>query len=119
MAISVTVNSNTGSYQGGTYNIGPLTIVSAFASLQVNSLTFGSAMFISTTGPAGAYGVVIEPPANSLVNLTLKGITGDTGLPTFMNTPQILTFGTPSSASTVGITSAAQVTAGVVTLTWF
>jgi hypothetical protein len=119
MAVSVTLNSNTGTFQGGTFNLGPLTIISAFTSLEILSLTFASATFISTTGPAGAYGVLVEPPSNNLVNLTLKGITGDTGLPTFTNTPQLLTFGTPANAQTVGITSAAQVTAGVVTLTFF
>ena len=118
MTVSVTISSNSGTYQGGSFNLGPLVVASQFASLQVNSLTFGSATFISTTGPAGAYGCLIEPPAGNLVGLTLKGVTGDTGIPIAANQPQLITFQTPSSANVIGLTSAGAIT-GVVTLTWF
>ena len=115
MTVSVTISSNSGTYQGGSFNLGPLVVASQFASLQVDSLTFGSATFISTTGPAGAYGCLIEPPAGNLVGLTLKGVTGDTGIPIAAN---LITFQTPSSANVIGLTSAGAIT-GVVTLTWF
>ena len=118
MTVSVTISSNTGTYQGGSFTLGPLVIPSSFPSLQVNSLTFGSGTFISTTGPAGAYGVLIEPPAGNLVGLTLKGITGDTGIPIASNLPTLIPFGTPTNQNTVGLTSANAIT-GVVTLTFF
>lgn len=118
MTVSVTINSNTGTFQGGTFQIGPLTIVSAFASMAANSLTFGSATFITTSSPAGAYAVLIEPPANNLVSLTLKGITGDTGIPIASNMPTLIPFFNPTIANAVGLTSGGAI-AGVVTLTFF
>ena len=119
MPINVNISSNTGTFQGGSYTLGPLNIPSVFTSLQVNSLTFGSGTFISTSSPAGAYGVLIEPPSNNLIQLTLKGITGDTGIPIAANLPTLLTFFAPASANAVGLTSSAAVTTGVVTLTFF
>lgn len=118
MTVSVTISSGTGTYQGGTFQIGPLTIASTFASLQVNSLTFSGASFISTTGPAGAFGCLIEPPSTNLIQLTLKGITGDTGIPIAANMPTLVTFFNPAIANTVGLTSAGAIS-GVVTLTFF
>ncbi len=111
-----------GTYQGGTYQLGgaasPLTITSSFTSVQINSLTFGSATFITTNSPAGSFGVLIEPPAGNLVALTLKGVTGDTGIPIATNLPTLLSFGTPASANAVGLTSGGAIV-GVVTLSFF
>lgn len=118
MPISVQITSNGGTYQGGSYIIGPLTISSTFTSVQINSVVFGSATFISTSSPAGAVGCVIEPPASNLVGLTLKGITGDTGIPIASNQPTVISFFNPAIANAVGLTSAAGIT-GVVTLTFF
>ncbi len=122
MPIAVSISSSLGTYQGGAYQLGgvgaPLTITSTFASVQINSLTFGSATFISTNSPAGSFGVLIEPPAGNLVALTLKGITGDTGIPIATNLPTLISFGTPSSANAVGLTSGGAIV-GVVSLTFF
>jgi hypothetical protein len=119
MPINITISSTTGTYPGGTYQIGPLQVPSAFPSLQVNAVSFGSGTFVSTTGPVGAYGCLIEPPAGNAVALTLKGLTSDTGIPISPNLPQLLTFTTPGAPNIVGIASAAAVTAGLVTLTFF
>lgn len=122
MPIAVSISSNLGTYQGGAYQLGPggspLTISSTFTSVQINSLTFGSGTFISTTGPAGAFGVLIEPPSGNLVQLTLKGITGDTGIPIASNAPTLIPFFNPATTNTIGLTSASAIT-GVVTLTFF
>lgn len=122
MTVAVTISSNLGTYQGGTFQLGgpssPLTITSSFPSLQVNSLSFASAEFLSQAGPAGSYGVLIEPPAGNLVGLTLKGVTGDTGIAIATNLPTLIPFGTPASANTVGLTSAGAIV-GVVSLTFF
>lgn len=119
MTVAVTISSNTGSFQGGNFTLSPNIISSAFTSVQVNSLTFGSGTFISTTGPVGAYGVLIEPPSNNLIQLTLKGITGDTGIPIGTNVPTLIPFFNPAVTNAIGLTSAAAITAGVVTLTFF
>lgn len=118
MPITVTIQSNQGTFQGGNYQIASLSIPSTFTSLQVNSLTFGSGTFISTTGPVGAVGVIIDPPNSNLVQLTLKGITGDTGIPLTANLSAVIPFFNPAVANTIGLTSASAIS-GVVTLTWF
>lgn len=117
MTVAVTIGSNTGTYQGGTFVIGPLTISSTFTSLQVNSVVNPSTFF-STTGPAGAYGVLIEPPAGNSVQLTLKGVTGDTGIPISASNPTLIPFFNPAVANSVGLTPASAI-AGTVTLTFF
>lgn len=118
MTVSITIASTTGSYQGGTFTLGPIVGTSTYVSLQVNNITFNSGTFISTTGPAGANGILIEPPAGNVVQLTLKGITGDTGIPLAGNQPALFWFFTPSSANTVGLTAASAIS-GPVTLSWF
>jgi hypothetical protein len=118
MTVNLNIQSNTGTYQGGTFQLGPLTISSAFASLQVVSITFGSGTFINTASPAGAYACIIEPPANNLIQLTLKGVMGDTGIPIAANLPTIIPFFNPAVANNVGLTSANAIN-GVVTLTFF
>lgn len=119
MPIVVTISSNQGTYEGGTYSVGPnVQIQSAFSSVQINSLTFGSGTFITTSGPAGAYGCLIVPPTGNLQTLTLKGITGDTGIPISSSQPTLLSFSVPSSSNAVGLTSGGAIT-GVVTLTFF
>ncbi len=119
MTVNLTLQSNTGQYQGGTFQLGPTNIPSAFASLAVESLTFGSATFISTTAPQGAYACLIEPPANNLVSLTLKGITGDTGIPISANLPCVIPFFDPTSTMNVIGLASAGIINGVVTLTFF
>jgi hypothetical protein len=61
--------------------------------------------FNSITVPSGATGCVITPPAGNAVALTLKGVTGDTGIPMHPTFPTIPMFAT--SATTFGITAAA------------
>lgn len=118
MTVAVTISSNQGTYQGGSFVLGPVSITSSFNSLAVNSLTFSGASFISTPSPIGAFGVLIEPPAGNLIQLTLKGITGDTGIPLASNLPTLIPFFNPAIANNVGLTSAGAIS-GVVTLTFF
>ncbi len=122
MPIAVSISSNLGTYQGGVYQLGapaaPLPITSTYTSVQINSLTFGSATFISTNSPAGSFGVLIQPPASNLIRLTLKGITGDTGIPLSPNLPTLIPFFDPTAANAVGLTSAGAIV-GPTTLSFF
>jgi hypothetical protein len=118
MTVQLSMTSNTGTFQGGTFTIGPLVINSTFSSLQVNALTFGSGTFISTSSPAGSFGVIIDPPSSNQVQLTLKGVTGDTGIPIAPNLPTVIPFYNVVVANAVGLTSASSIT-GNVTLTFF
>jgi hypothetical protein len=61
---------------------------------------------------------VITPPATNLVALTLKGITGDTGISLQTNQAALITFNSPSSPAAFGLTAAAAIS-GVVELSFF
>lgn len=58
--------------------------------------------FTAVAIPAGATGCIITPPPSNLIALTLKGVTGDTGIGMHLTNPQILTFA--AGATTFGIT---------------
>lgn len=53
------------------------------------------------TLPTQAIGVVIIPPSTNTNAITLKGVTGDTGIAISPNTPTLLTFATVPPASFV------------------
>jgi hypothetical protein len=118
MPIAVTISSNLGSFQGGTYTIGPMIVSSAFPSKQSNSLTFTGPGYQGVDGPQGATGVVIVPPASNLVAIQLKGAQTDIGIPIASNQPTLIPFGTPTIVNGVGLESAGPI-AGVVTCTFF
>lgn len=114
----LTISSSTISYPAGTTTVGPLQVNAPNPVLQVNELNFLSATFISTAGPVGATFCVIVPPSGSIIQLTLKGITGDTGIPISASMPSVITFFSNSVANGIGLASAAAIPAGPVTLTW-
>lgn len=58
------------------------------------------------TPPTGAKGVTILFPAGNLVLVTLKGVTGDTGIVLHLTDPT--SFGINSAASTFVLTAAAE-----------
>lgn len=59
------------------------------------------------TVPTGATGVLIVPPASNAVTLTLKGVTGDTGIAVGLISPIFLSL---NSVSTFVITAGSAVT---------
>lgn len=67
-----------------------------------------SSGFNSIAVPTGATGLLIVPPSGNTVSLTLKGITGDTGLRIHNTDPTSLAL--HSSTTTVGITTSGTVT---------
>lgn len=84
----------------------------------VNELINLSSGFNSLTIPKGGStqptAVTIIPPAANTVALTLKGVTGDTGIPIHLTDPT--TIAIPSSSTTIGITAAS--TCNGVRLIW-
>ena len=60
------------------------------------------------TPPAGSQAVTIKPPTGNVVTLTLKGVTGDTGVGLHLTDPS--SFGIASAASTFVITASSTVT---------
>lgn len=119
MAGSLTITSNTISNSAGdSLVIGPVLISAASPVLQITALTFTSGTFITTSGPVGATVCMISPPSSNLIQLTLKGVTGDTGIPISANQPTVIPFFNTAIANSVGLTSANAIS-GVVTLTFF
>lgn len=77
------------------------------ATLQTLSLTTGANTISASNCPAIAQagGVVLIPPASNVVTMTLKGITGDTGIPLSLTAPTVWTFPTTPPTSFVLTTS--------------
>lgn len=71
------------------------TIVTPVDSRSLLSLASGAN---TITVPAGATFLVISPPTtNTTITLTLKGVTGDTGVQIAKATPTVLSLGTVST----------------------
>jgi hypothetical protein len=58
--------------------------------LDVRNLYTFAAGFTAVPVPTGATVAIIIPPAANAVTITLKGITGDTGIPLSVNTPSVI-----------------------------
>lgn len=125
MAGTLTIGSSTITGQSGsngvssTKVIGPLTIQASNPIIQVQDVSFSSASFQNFTPPFGATAVVIVPPSNNLIGLTLKGVTGDTGIPLSTNFPTVISLAVPAGQSAAfGLTSAGAIV-GVIELNYF
>lgn len=64
--------------------------------------------FNSVPVPTGAKAVTIIPPSGNTVTLTLKGITGDTGVGLHLTDPTSI--GLATGVTTIGITTSGTVT---------
>lgn len=61
--------------------------------------------FAAVAVPTGYSGVLIIPPSANVNTITLKGITGDTGVPLSPSQPSAIALGT--GVTTIGITTSA------------
>ncbi len=116
MAGYITVLSSQVTGQSGSKYVGSLTINAANQILQVDDFTFNSAQYIAITPPVLATIAVICPPSANLVSLTLKGVTGDTGIAISPFQASIITFPAGSS-SNFGLLSGGAIT-GVVEISY-
>ena len=85
----------TGTQQGGNtgnrnYPSASIVNTSAVESVVVQAL---SAVYTAITAPAGSLGVYILPIGNTQT-ITLKGVTGDTGIALSKTNPSVLAFDT-------------------------
>ena len=69
------------------------------------------------TVPAGASGCCIIPPSANTVALTLKGVTGDTGVAIAPAAPSVLAF--PASPPASFVITAASLTTGSTEISFF
>jgi hypothetical protein len=81
-----------------------LTLNNSAASGQTQFVTLASG-FQTVSVPAGAVWCIVVPPAGNTTSITLKGITGDTGVVLHPSQPSIIALG--SSQTTIGITAGA------------
>lgn len=92
-----------------------------FSQAMANSSGNFPGSFVLATGfnsiaiPATAVGVIIVPPPGSAITKTLKGITGDTGLPVDPANPTMLKW-TAGQNATFGITASGAETIGLLWL---
>ena len=67
-----------------------------------------SSGFNSITVPSGSKSVTLVPPSGNTVTLTLKGVTGDTGIGLHLTDPTVIALAT--AQATIGITTSSTVT---------
>lgn len=78
------------------------------------TLASGANTITAPTGGSTVQGVTIIPPADNTVVLTLKGVSGDTGIPLHLTDPTSIAL--PSTVTTFVINAASACTG--VRLTW-
>lgn len=100
VASTTSIAANTDGY----YEVLAVTLASGYNSIAV---------------PSWAIGVQIIPPSTNTEGLTLKGATGDTGVPINVATPTGPIVFPASPPATIGITAAGAVTAGPVFFRFF
>ncbi len=92
----------------GSLTVGPITVTGSNTPTIVNTTLTSGANTI--TVPSGAVACVITPPSGNGVALTLKGVTGDTGVHISQTTPSLIVFDGSNLPSTFVITAASLTT---------
>ena len=92
----------------GTETVGAAANANSAGSIEIKTLSSGFNTITIPTGGTVPTAVTIIPPAANLTAITLKGITGDTGVPLHLTDPS--SFSLPSSSTTFGITTGAAIT---------
>jgi hypothetical protein len=112
----VAISGNINNVPQGTTAIGPLTIAATSSNLfSITNVVLGSGANTITV-PSWAVGVLIQPPSGNTQTLTLKGVTGDTGVAISETGPTLLSFTTPPSTFVV---TAGGATTGDTSFTFF
>lgn len=99
-AVTVTATLNSGTTTNKQY--GPVTFQNVSANEQTTNVAVGTNTTITVPAtPLQATGVVIIPPTNNANALTLKGVSGDTGIAISPVAPTFIPFATSPPASFV------------------
>jgi hypothetical protein len=87
MAGNVTVSGFLSGVPFGQVNVGPFSLaMNAGNNLQMTNITLASGANTITV-PTWAVGMLIIPTVTNVTGLTLKGVTGDTGIPLSPSNP--------------------------------
>lgn len=100
----------------GTIQVGPLTIAANTAN-ELYIATYTLASGANTINVPASVGALIEPDPSNTVGLTLKGVTGDTGITISHITPTLLTW--PAVSPATFVLTAASVFSTVTSITFF
>ena len=98
-------------YTGDTVGVQTGTAATNAASpgtMELKTLASGFNTITLPTGGSTVVGCMIIPPTGNVVTLTLKGVTGDTGVPLHLTDPTVLAFA--SGTTTFGLTTSATLT---------
>lgn len=99
----------TGTFSGGAINPSlsiPAITTTAQSIEQVTTLSSG-ANTISV--PSGSTSAIIVPPSGNTVGITLKGVTGDTGVALYPSTPALIPIASGVSSFVLTAASTVQV----------
>jgi len=110
MAVTAT-RSTTIVYSGdvvGTETISAASNTASPGQVQILTLSSGFNTITLPTGGSTVNACTIVPPTANVVTMTLKGITGDTGVPLHLTDPTTIAFA--SGTTTFGITTNAILT---------
>ena len=77
---TVNISGTKSGMTSGSAAIGPASFVNASAPDSITTQAFVAATFAAVSVPAGTTGVWVVPPASNAGAITLKGVTGDTGV---------------------------------------
>lgn len=120
MAEQVTILSSTVQGQTGTKVIGPLLISSASPVFQIQDISVLMAESVVVTSPVGATLAIVVAPAGNGTLITLKGVSGDTGIPSAASgVVAVVAFNNPAIANSFTLTFAGAVTGGNVEVNFF
>lgn len=100
MAGSFTISSSSFAIQSGAKTIGPITVTGSAQLGEVHDFTPASGAN-TVTVPTTATAIIIVPATTNTATLTIKGVTGDTGVAISKVNPTILSFDTSPPASFV------------------
>lgn len=109
---SIRIEGQITSLPGGSQKIGPIDIVSASASGQVQWIVLQSGANTITVpaSPAPSGCIIVLPSANTAVT-TLKGVSGDTGIAIGKTTTTLLNWDSTAAPASFVLNSAATQTA--------
>jgi hypothetical protein len=116
MSGSVQISGTLSAIPIGVVDIGPLTITANVSNL-TSSIEIAFASGANTiTVPNWSVGVLIIPATTNVIAMTLKGVTGDTGIALSLTAPSLLAFPATAPGSFVITSASANSTA---TTIWF
>jgi hypothetical protein len=106
----VTIQGSVTQVPQGQITVGPLTLTPTSSNQYSSSNLILSSGANTITVPTWATHIIIEPDPANTVSITLKGVTGDTGIPLALNQASVFSIPGAGSPGTIVLTSGAGAT---------